>query len=438
MQYLYTTTVSPRELRPHPLNTTIYGTDDSIDDILSTCSNPPKIEGIIVSKRTGELTIVSGHRRTRAAIALGMESIEIEVRYYTTELEELLDLIKFNRTRTITVQMKARVGRLLKAAVKRDALLRQKTGKKIDIDLLENFPGGQEEASEFSIDPNQYLHSYLTSGDSHTFNAQVGNSRDIIAALVGFNSGKNCEKAIAVDEVIEELEVAGDREAAEFLQKTLNKSVDGALQIVRQPVNRRTQVMQRLREGKARSAKAAIKQVATEEIIATQFRVGQLCRVFQEDCEQYGCVGVITEAPDNQERVCITLDNGESLCTCISNLQLIPHDPTSKHSCWTCVHRLENIDNMHFYCQVKGSLSLMDESGDDRGASCEKWAVVLKTPKSTRVELPTISVPGELMPSLQQLADLSGTSVAEYVQYWLEKHIQSCTNNESASRNLIA
>lgn len=238
MQYPYTTTVSPRELRPHPLNTTIYGSDDPIDDILTTCSNPPKLEGIIVSDRTGELTIVSGHRRTRAAIALGMESIEIEVRHYTTELEELLDLIKFNRTRTITTQMKARVGRLLKAAVKRDALLRQKTGKKIDINLLENFPGGQEEASEFSVDPNQYLHSYLASGDSHTFNAQVGNSRDIIAALVGFNSGKNCEKAIAVDEVIEELEVAGDREAAQFLQTTFNKSVDGALQIVRQPVNR--------------------------------------------------------------------------------------------------------------------------------------------------------------------------------------------------------
>lgn len=87
--------MNPYDLKPHPRNGEFF--DDmegqKWKDFLQSVKTSGIIEPIIV---TQDLVIVSGHQRVRAAKAIGIMKIAVEVRHYSDEDKVLKDLIETN------------------------------------------------------------------------------------------------------------------------------------------------------------------------------------------------------------------------------------------------------------------------------------------------------------------------------------------------------
>ena len=87
--------MNPNNLRPHPRNNEFFDDMDGQKwkDFLQSVRTSGIIEPIIV---TQDLVIVSGHQRVRAAKAIGLMKIAVEVRHYENEDKVLKDLIETN------------------------------------------------------------------------------------------------------------------------------------------------------------------------------------------------------------------------------------------------------------------------------------------------------------------------------------------------------
>lgn len=85
----------PNELIPHPRNTEFFDDMDGQkwEDFLKSVRTSGIIEPVIV---TQDLVIVSGHQRVRAAKAIGLTKIAVEVRHYADDDKVLKDLIETN------------------------------------------------------------------------------------------------------------------------------------------------------------------------------------------------------------------------------------------------------------------------------------------------------------------------------------------------------
>lgn len=87
--------MNPNNLRPHPRNNEFFDDMDGQKwkDFLQSVRTSGIIEPIIV---TQDLVIVSGHQRIRAAKAIGLMKIAVEVRHYDSDDKVLKDLIETN------------------------------------------------------------------------------------------------------------------------------------------------------------------------------------------------------------------------------------------------------------------------------------------------------------------------------------------------------
>ena len=87
--------MNPNNLRPHPRNNEFFDDMDGQKwkDFLQSVRTSGIIEPIIV---TQDLVIVSGHQRVRAAKAIGLMKIAVEVRHYDSDDKVLKDLIETN------------------------------------------------------------------------------------------------------------------------------------------------------------------------------------------------------------------------------------------------------------------------------------------------------------------------------------------------------
>lgn len=87
--------MNPNNLHPHPRNTEFFDDMDGQKwkDFLQSIKSSGIIEPIIVSQ---DLVIVSGHQRVRAAKAIGLMKIAVEVRHYEDEDKLIKDLIETN------------------------------------------------------------------------------------------------------------------------------------------------------------------------------------------------------------------------------------------------------------------------------------------------------------------------------------------------------
>ncbi|MFW6125499.1 MAG: DNA modification methylase [Chloroflexota bacterium] len=133
----------PRELEGHPFSLEVYGCD-SHGDLVEGIRESGVREPIHVSTRTGNLVVVSGHRRRRAAIEAGCEHVPIIPHKYETELEEQLAIIEFNRQRVKTGLQFYKEG---KARLRIEAE-RARTRQGTRTDLQPNFPQNFGESSE--------------------------------------------------------------------------------------------------------------------------------------------------------------------------------------------------------------------------------------------------------------------------------------------------
>lgn len=167
--------MSVLQIQDHPMNEKLYSVDEQQDrELEESIRQYGIISPIIVNQQN---FIVSGHRRFKAAKAIGLEVVPVSKKRFDTTSEEVLYLIASNEYRIKTNEDRIR------------------EGKKI--------------AEIMAKDPR--------SG---------GRLRDRVGKEIGI-SGRSYEKGEAVVEAIDALEEK-DPEKAEALRAKLNKSIDSA------------------------------------------------------------------------------------------------------------------------------------------------------------------------------------------------------------------
>lgn len=101
------------DLRQHPISLEIYGENEDVSDLVPSI----KTHGVtnpITIKPDG--TILSGHRRYRAARIAGLTEVPCFVARLANEEEEQILIVEANRTRTKTPEQLIREGKRLQAA----------------------------------------------------------------------------------------------------------------------------------------------------------------------------------------------------------------------------------------------------------------------------------------------------------------------------------
>jgi len=101
----YNVLKSPAELKPHPLNTDIYGEESLDQDLVSSIRSKGILEPIVIR---ADGTILSGHRRWMATKELALSKVPCRVIYFSNSLDEEEALIEFNRQREKTFTQKMR------------------------------------------------------------------------------------------------------------------------------------------------------------------------------------------------------------------------------------------------------------------------------------------------------------------------------------------
>ncbi len=95
---------SLNSLKEHPLNQKIYG-DSECSKLIESIKNSGVLVPLSV-KQDG--TIISGHRRFKAAKAIGLESVPVVIVEFTDNLAEKQAIIEHNRQREKTLSQKMR------------------------------------------------------------------------------------------------------------------------------------------------------------------------------------------------------------------------------------------------------------------------------------------------------------------------------------------
>lgn len=204
------TQVDPRTLKPHPRNSSIYGEDEDVTELVSLIRNSQWVRPLVISN---EGTIISGHRRWKAVLELDWESVPVEVQEFPDEIAQLQALLLENASRFKTVEQKVREASAWKDIEKAVAYRRQlatqnnHTGRAV----RENFP--------------QLL-------------SEKGRTSDRLAKLVGLGSGRTYSKAARVVEAIDLETISGNLGKAQALRQVLNsKSVDAAIRLLSPTTN---------------------------------------------------------------------------------------------------------------------------------------------------------------------------------------------------------
>ena len=194
-------------LTPHPRNAGIYG-DENIDELAERIQTSGGwIKPLVI---TSNGIIISGHRRWKAAQKLGLRTVPVEVRGFANESEELEALLLENVTREKTAEQKTREGNVWDEIEDKKARTRQ--GQRSD--LLTSgkiFP---------EVDPTT---------------TEPIRARDVVAARVGFGTGRTYDKARQIVATADDLRAAGDAPKADALLSVLNnQSVDAAHKLAKQ------------------------------------------------------------------------------------------------------------------------------------------------------------------------------------------------------------
>lgn len=197
-------------LRPHEENVRIYG-DDADAGLIESVRQKGVLNPILI---TTDGTIISGHRRWRAAQVADLGAVPVSVYGSTDPLDILEALVESNRQRAKTNEQIGREASVLLRIEQERARRRQAHGA--------TAPG------KTLVEPVPQ--------------ATPGKSRDHVGAKLGV-SGKTAERAAHVVAVIDRLEADGKQVAAAALRTTLNRNAKAAHQQARQiepPIERPT------------------------------------------------------------------------------------------------------------------------------------------------------------------------------------------------------
>ena len=173
------------DLKPHPMNRKLYGEEVLPPEFVASIRE----NGILVPLAVKEDgTIISGHRRWQAALALKMEYVPVQVVRYADDLDEREAIIEFNRQREKTFSQKMAEAEELEA-VERERAERRR---------LSNLKRGEEKPEVEMLPPREY-----------------GKTRNKVAAAVGLGSGRTYDKAAKVWQAAKQ----GNETAQKLLEK---------------------------------------------------------------------------------------------------------------------------------------------------------------------------------------------------------------------------
>ena len=161
------------KLKPHPKNESIYGSED-VEDLVEQIQAYGGIVDPLKIKEDG--TIISGHRRWKAAQELGMEKVPCEILTYDSEEEELAALVLFNYHRSKTNEQRTREGMALEEALRAEGMRRKLSNLKQN--MIEKDPGAHTEESDGDCGSSE------TEGRS----SEKGRTRDKVADAVKISS----------------------------------------------------------------------------------------------------------------------------------------------------------------------------------------------------------------------------------------------------------
>ncbi|MDF5729361.1 MAG: ParB/RepB/Spo0J family partition protein [Rhizonema sp. PD38] len=206
--------VDPRVLQPHSRNSSIYGNNEDVTELVNLIRNSQWVRPLVV---TAEGTIISGHRRWQAVLQLGWTTVPVEVRQFPDEIAELHTLLLENANRLKNREQKVREAQAWLEVESNAARKRMSEGGK------KSAPGRQASEQQKGMENFPYLCLSSTSGTT----------RDRLAKRVGLGSGRTYSKAAKVVSVIDQQTSLGDLVSAKELRKALNsKSVDAAYQLL--------------------------------------------------------------------------------------------------------------------------------------------------------------------------------------------------------------
>ena len=192
---------NPKALKPHPRNSAIYGENEDVSELLELICQSGWVKPLVI---TSDNVIISGHRRWKAALELGIESIPVEVYEFPDDLAELEVLLLENASRLKTTEQKVREAEAWKEVEAKKARQRMSDAAKALRQGVENFP-----------------------------HPDKSKTRDHIAARVGLGSGRTYSKAAKVVRTIDSL-LKDSLETAQTLRKVLNeRSVDAAAKLLK-------------------------------------------------------------------------------------------------------------------------------------------------------------------------------------------------------------
>jgi ParB-like chromosome segregation protein Spo0J len=222
-------------LKPHPRNATIYGNED-VSELVALIKEAGKIIVPLVINK--ESVIISGHRRWIAAKELGFETVPCEVKNYSSDEDELQELIFYNQTREKTAEQKIRESMTLEEVYASEAYKRKIANLKQNQSVMDNLAKSDE----------------------------AGATRDKVAQKAGLSSGRTYERGKTVIEKIDELKKDGKNEDAELLVDRLNKSVSGAEVLATKIDSLSEDDKRNLRSGKVRLG-AIVPKTNNEDVI---------------------------------------------------------------------------------------------------------------------------------------------------------------------------
>jgi len=108
--------IPPTELRPNPLNEQIYSSES--DEQFGPFRETVKKHGILQNLvATPDRKLIAGHRRLRAAIELGFQSVPVKFQEFESEDAEIVALVDANHQRTKTYSERMKEADVLEPAM---------------------------------------------------------------------------------------------------------------------------------------------------------------------------------------------------------------------------------------------------------------------------------------------------------------------------------
>jgi ParB family chromosome partitioning protein len=174
-----------------------------------------------------EGVVLAGHRRLKACIELGIETVNAEIVDFDTPEEEIEFIVLDNHQREKTVEQKAKEARVLKEVESELAEIRK--SKNGGDRKSEKYKSHVPNSAPLISDKNP-----MPDSAPGLEGEKKGKARDFVAKKVGLRSGHEVDRAITAINKIEELKKAGRVDDAELIRGVLNnRSVSAAEELAR-------------------------------------------------------------------------------------------------------------------------------------------------------------------------------------------------------------